>query len=413
MDGKFRVVRVRKAVFYSFSGSAMVRWFVVLVTAWAGLVSLARAETVILKDGTFVEGKIVLETSRSIRIDSRFGTRTFLKKDIDQIIETIDPADAQTDRFDQLPEALKAVLNARAEYKLKQYDRALSRIEPFFDYSQDKAIRIQIDWLRIELNERLGRWELVKKLLTEKLEQGTPREMTRAQAHLDILNANPNFDLRYVGERHMRNFLRTDHLRERAREDASLRDAEVMEAALEEYCEQLLDKDELSVKAFSDVLDFQTTFDALSEVSGRGGLENHLPYLEELKKAEASLYKAQSILGDYGAAFELDLIRTELEHLLVVGYRMLIELIEASPEQFDPPVDPTTGRLTPDGRREWRRLSDEFIEKARPLQRLLEYMRDKAERYPRDLKQLQDIVIDFQERIDQWVKAVKRGRSRL
>ncbi len=390
----------------------MTKWVLVLV---CGLLACAvpriNAETVILKDGTFVEGKVVRKTSRMVRVETRFGPRSILKRDIDQIIATIDPADVDASHFDELTPALQAVLNAQADYKLKKYDRALARIEPFLADTSNRAVAMKIDWMHIEILERLGRWDQVKELLNDKVETGTPREKTRAQAHLDIFEANPAFDLRFVGKRHARNFLISPSLRERARNAGSLRDAAVMRAALEEYCEQLLVKDKLSVKAFADLLDPQKTYEALTRPR-RGSIEKRLPYTKDLQKAEASLYKAQSVLGDYGAAFELDLIRTEMVHLLDVGNRLLNELLEANPGLYQPPVNPSTGRWTAEGRREWRRRCDDFIAKARPLQALLNYMKEKTERYPRDLKRLYDIVKDFEERIGQNVRSVKRDRNR-
>jgi hypothetical protein len=50
----------------------------------------ARAETIVLKDGTFIEGKITLQTSTSVHVDTRFGVRAFARKEIDQIVESID-----------------------------------------------------------------------------------------------------------------------------------------------------------------------------------------------------------------------------------------------------------------------------------------------------------------------------------
>jgi hypothetical protein len=374
--------------------------------------SPARSQTVILKDGTFVEGEIIRETSRTVRIDTRFGTRTFLKKDIERIVESVGQADLDANRFHELPPVIRTVLNAQADYKLGDYDKAYKRLEPYRDYKEQPAIRIRIDWLFIDLYQRQGRWDQARRLLEDKLENGTPREKVRAKAHLDIFEINPQYDLRYVGERHARNFISDEKLLELAREPGSLRDHRIMRAALEEYCEQLLVQDELSVKAFADRLNFDQTYEAVKNAPLTGDLTYHLPYVNDLKKAEASLYKAQSILDDYGAAFELDLVRTELDHLLTVVNRMINELLESSPEGYNPPVDSVTGRLTADGRREWVRRCDEFVDLARPLERLLAYMMDKAERYPRDLELIYRILTEFKERMDQVVKAVRRNRDR-
>src|SRR5437773_1063856 len=49
---------------------------------------MARGETVVLKNGSFVEGQVVLQTATSLRVKTRFGTRTFSKKDVDQVMES-------------------------------------------------------------------------------------------------------------------------------------------------------------------------------------------------------------------------------------------------------------------------------------------------------------------------------------
>lgn len=377
------------------------------------LAAAGKAETVILKDGTFIEGDITLETSRSIRVETRFGTRTFLKKDVDQILQSVGTFEANREGdFNELPAPVKAVLNAQADYKLGHYERALSRLEPYRDYQENRALRIQVDWLIIEINERLGRWETVKQLLEDKEQQGTPREQIRAKAHLDLFEANPDYDLRYVGEKHARNFIGDEQLRDRAKQPGALKDAEIMRIALEEYCKQLLIEDKLSVKHFADRLDVDETYETIKDLPPAARLSDRLPYMDDLKKAEASLYKAQSVLGDYGVAFETDLVRTELTHLLTVGGRLYNDAVQTSPENFEPASDPRTGLLTPAGRTEWRRRCDEFLERVRPLDRLIDYMIDKAQRYPRGLRSLNEGLSDFRERLDQTVKAVKRARGR-
>lgn len=372
----------------------------------------AWAETIILKDGTFVEGRITLKTSRSIRIETRFGTRTFARREVDQIIEDLEASGLDASAgFEELPAPLKAVLNAQADYKLKHYQRALARLEPFRNES-NRAIRIQIDWLVIEIFERLGRWETIHRLLKEKQDRGTPRERIRAKAHLDVFKANPEYDLRYVGEKHARNFIRNDRVMHRARERGSLQDAEVMRLALEEYCEQLLVKDELSVKVFTDRLNVDETYEVIKELPSGARLADRLPYMVDLKKAEASVSKAQSILGDYGVAFEADLARAELAHLLSVLQRVEAEILELSPENFTPASDPRTGRLTPQGRTAWRERCNEFLTSVRPFMALIGYMKDKAQRYPRRLLQVYKLLVDNHERYDQMIKAVKRARNR-
>jgi len=154
------------------------------------------------------------------------------------------------------------------------------------------------------------------------------------------------------------------------------------------------------------------TYEALKRAPASGELGDHLPYVDALKTAEASLNKAQSILGEYGRAFELDLLRTEVDHLIAVASRMLNEMFESSPETFVPASDPQTGRLTGDGRQQWQARCDDFINKSKPALRLLDYMIVKAERYPRDLNALHQWLTDLRERIEQAVRAAKKERDK-
>ena len=389
----------------------MNRWMALIAPlAWVAPVA---AETVILKNGAFVEGEVTLQTSTTVRVKTRFGERSFSRKDIEQIIESVDHADPDAvNKFAELPPAHKAVLNAQADYDLQNYERALSRLEPLRDYQENKAIRMKVDWLVLEINERLARWDVVKKMLEDKKEHGTPPEKTRAKAHLDIFEVNSDYDLRFVGKKHARNFILDEETRNRAKEPQSLRDATIMRLALEEYCEQLLVEDKLSVKAFGDKLKLDATYEAIKKASGSGDFSSTLPYLNDLKAAEAALFKAQAVLGDYGSAFELDLLRTELNHLLAVGQRMDKDLEKVSPETLTPGFDPRNGQLTPDGRRQWQQRCDEFLNAVKPLTRLIEYMVKQTERYPRELEEVHDLLRDISERLAQSIKAVKKARDR-
>lgn len=389
----------------------MNRW-TALIAALASLAPAA-AETVILKNGAFVEGEVSLQTSTTVRVKTRFGERSFSRKEIEQIIESVDHTDPDAvNKFAELPPAHKAVLNAQADYDLKNYERALSRLEPLRDYQENKAIRMKIDWLIIEINERLARWDEAKKMLEDKKEHGTPPEKIRAKAHLDIFEANPDYDLRFVGKKNARNFILDEETRNRAKEAQSLRDAAIMRLALEEYCEQLLVEDKQSVKAFGDKLKLDATYEAIKKASGAGDFAANLPYFSDLKAAENALNKAQAVLGDYGSAFELDLLRTELNHLLAVGQRMDKDLEKVSPETLTPGFDPRSGQLTPDGRRQWQKRCDEFLTAAKPLTRLIEYMVKQTERYPRELEDVHDLLRDISERLAQNIKAVKKARDR-
>ncbi len=371
------------------------------------------AQMIVLKDGTFIEGRIVVRTSRSVRIETRFGSRSVSRSRIDRIIDSVDELDPEAvSDFDDLAPGTRAVLNAQADYDLGRYHRALDRLETLRDGGDDPALRVRSDWLVIELSERLGNWDKVDQLLRAKLQDALPPERVRAKAHLDIFGANAAYDLRYVGDKHARNFLSDPDLRNRAREPQSLRDHNVMRAALEEYCEQLLVEDEMSVKAFAAGLDSEKTYLAVRNAGGQGDIFTHLPYLDSLFGAEAALFKAQAILGDYGRGFELDLVRSELTHLMGVAERLFKEAVGVSPETFRPPFDRRNGRLTGEGRAAWILRCDEFLKRAKPVSRLYAYMRKKVERHPHALRDLRDLLTDRDERFDEMVKAVKKAKGR-
>lgn len=389
-----------------------------LSVSWALWIVVAgshpvRSETIILKDGSFVEGKIVLQTSATVRIETRLGVRSIPRKDIDQIVESIDESGVASQKaFAELPDVTRAVLNAQAEYDLGQYEAALRRIEPFKNYTENQALRIRMDWLNIEINERLGRWDVAKKLLKEKLESGTPGEKTRAKAHLDIFEVNPEYDLRFVGTKNARNFIFDEEMRNEAREPGALKKQKIMRRALEEYCEQLLVEDKLSVKAFAEKLDATKTFEAVKNAPGGGDIGPYLPYMPDLKKAETSIIKAKAILGDYSSAFELDLVRAEINHLIVVFDNLSRETFSQSPENFQPPFDRASGLLTADGRRQWQERCDRFLESAKPLVRLAEYMEAKTERFPDTLRDLNKIATNIRQQLQENVRAVKKARDR-
>ncbi len=386
---------------------------VIVVVAMLVWIAPAAAETVILKNGAFVEGEVTVQTSTTVRVKTRFGERSFSRKEIEQIIESVDHADPEAvNKFAELPPAHKAVLNAQADYDLGRYERALSRLEPLRDYQENKAIRMKVDWLIIEINERLARWDVVKKMLEDKKEHGAPPEKIRAKAHLDIFEVNPEYDLRFVGKKNAKNFIRDEETHNRAKEPQSLKDATIMRLALEEYCEQLLVEDKQSVKAFGAKLKLDATYEAIKKASGSGDFSSILPYFKDLKVAEETLFKAQAVLGDYGSAFELDLLRTELNHLIMILERMAADLVRASPETVNPGFDPRSGQLSPEGRRQWQQKCDEFLNAAKPLTRLVEYMLKRTERYPQELRDLHELLTDATERLAQTVKSVKKARDR-
>jgi hypothetical protein len=97
---------------------------------------------------------------------------------------------------------------------------------------------------------------------------------------------------------------------------------------------------------------------------------------------------------------------------MVVRNRMLAEISVASPENFDPPFDSRTGQLTRDGRRQWRELCEAFLERARPVTRLLEYMLDRVDHYPQALRDMRKDLLLTVERYEQMIRDVKKAKGR-
>jgi hypothetical protein len=385
-------------------------WLQLFGIAMSATASTAAADTFILKDGSFVDGSVTLQTSRTVHVDTRYGVRTLLRSDIERVIA--DAESLSSARFSQLPQAVRIVLNAEADYDLGRYERARDRLKALSPEELSSSARLRYDWLVIEIQERLGHWQQVRTMLERQTAGGNPGAQIRAQAHLDILNANENYDLRYVGEKHARNFIQSASLMSLAKHPGSLRDREIMRIALEEYCEQLLVEDDLSVKRFAEKLDVQAIYDAVKNTPHTGHIAKHLPYMNDLQRAETTLAKTQAILGDYGSAFEMDLVRTELHHLLPVMQELFRDAIELSPERLTPSFDRRTGELTKDGQMQWRKRCDEFLEAADPFARLVDYMTERVNHYPRALRDLRNMLMDNQRRGDAMIKAVKKARSR-
>ncbi|RME40018.1 MAG: hypothetical protein D6788_04270 [Planctomycetota bacterium] len=373
----------------------------------------AYAETVVFADGGFMPGKLVRQNRRFVYLETRFGLRIYAKKDVVEIVED-EASDAvpESTPFEQLPPAWRAILNAEADYRLGHYKRAMERIQPFLEHPPDPGAKRRLDWLLIRLLERQGKWAQVVRLLKEKQTHGRPEERVRAKAHLDILEANPDRNLRYVGEKHARLFITDAALLEETRQKGSLQDERVMRKALEEYCEQLLVENRFSIKAFADKLDVDTTYKACLAFPRAGDVGKYLPYMEDLKRAEITLVKAQAILGDYGSAFELDLVRTEINHLQDVLLRFVRELEKVDPDKLQPAFDARTGLLTPQGRAEWQQRCDETLKLAQPFHRLLEYMNERITRYPDAFQDYKEFLHAVLKDVEEAIKAVKRARNR-
>lgn len=385
-----------------------------------GLSNYASAETFIFKSGRFFEGKILRETSKTYLIETPYGNRTVKKEDIEEILEDFDFSDADSlARFEKLPDVVRALMNARADYLLKNYDRAMERIEPYKDYDKRKGVRIELDWLRIELYCRLARWEDAREMLDKKKESGSPREITRAEAYLDIFDRNPDYDLRYIGTTHARQFLRlvNRHLRDRAREPNSLSDVEIFHAALQEFCEQRLLQADSSVRALEAALNRQEILQAIADMPPTVDVERYLPYAKELKMAEDSLYEVDAVLPGYGVSYDRAIIRTECEFFVQEVYLGALHgwVMQRNPNSVNWAFDPVTGRLNRESRQLLQEVCDEFVERQRKVIQITEYLLHKTEDHPRAFATYNELfkaVIEHHENLILWAKRV-RSKSRV
>ena len=396
----------------------MTRLYMLMLAVAIGVgLSQSDAATIILKDGSIIEGEILIETSSTIRIKTLFDVRSIKRRDIDKVFGAdLDSGDSggATAEFDALPEGVKALLNARADYKLGRYERVLERLDGLIDRPADAVNQSEILWLAIESYERLARWSEVDDLLKRAKEKGTYRDQLRAKAHLAIFKSNPKRDLRVVGKSFARNFL-PKQLVPRSREADSLSDIGLMRWALSEYCDQMLRNEKTSIQAMEERMDERVTLKAVKELpkGARGSnLLQSMPYYDDLRKVEKSIYKAQAVLPGYADAFVLDMVRAEAQHLTDVLFALFDEALEDSPYTLDLQKDPRTGKLSADARRTWQEACDRFLERTATLVSLDKYLREKTSGYPKELSYLRKLLLDLSERLNQMRQSVARRRNR-
>jgi hypothetical protein len=278
------------------------------------------------------------------------------------------------------------IANAQAEYAMKRYDRIVPRLEPLLETEADEEQKSEIRWLIIEAHERLAEFEDAFELLEEIKAHGSRRDRIRATAHLDIFEQNPRGTLRRVGERVARKFLSHEQ-RIRGKKQNALADADMMKAALEEYCYQILTDEEVSMQALRESMQHPYTLAAIREMPSRSSkVASYLPFAEDLDKVEESLERVDAILPGYAQSYQIDLVRSEADHVYGVLVELFREVMDRYPD-YEPPSD-ETGRLTKEGREEWRERCEEFAEAIRPLLVIAEYLEEKVSRYPNRLREL-------------------------
>ncbi|MCA9250328.1 MAG: hypothetical protein R3E58_18455 [Phycisphaerae bacterium] len=382
----------------------------------------AVGDTIVLKDGTIVEGEILRESTRFVKIKTRFGDKSYKRNKIEKIIKENREGSAvfsinNVREYTELTDLAKALKNADALYELGRFDEIPPLVEPLIGQGTEFDDS-RIKWLLIENYERKGDWAKVDEMLEEMSKSKLESDKLRAKAHKDIFEENPEHNVRKIGGVRTKDFMERD-MRNKAKVKDSLQDREIMRAALLEYLNQIVRNDKISVGAFADSLNPEETYNAIMEViqdkdnpERRLVVEETLPYMDLLRKTEQSIYKAQAILPGYASGFELDLVRNELLHLERV-YRNLIAMLSAAyPDNRNFSFGGDDGRLTADQRDQWREACDEFLNLSRPMTKLIEYLLKRARGFPDKLTPFIKQWEDTLERVKQMEQNTNRNRER-
>jgi len=380
---------------------------------------IASADTLVLVDGTVIEGTIVYESEKYVKIETRFGRKTYRRKKISEIIkenveESALHAIGTTRSFKALTDVAQELKNAEALYALGRYEEIPERVIPL----QGKGTtfdEMRIRWLLIETYERQAKWDKVNELLDKTLEDGREPDKIRARAHKDIFEENnsPPYSLRKIGGRRAKEFLTREQWIDGKRRDA-LADGEMMRAALLEYIDQILRNERISLYKFQEDLEIEDTLELINEriEAGAARVTNELPYFDQMEKVQQTLYRVDAILPGYARGYELELVRIEAEHLGEVVNRLFEIALEAYPEGMNLATEGDSNRLTPDARRQWREASDAFLRICRPLLEITEYMLSRVRAFPVALREFIRLYEDVQERLEQMMHATVRNRNR-
>ena len=142
-----------------------------------------------------------------------------------------------------------------------------------------------------------------------------------------------------------------------------------------------------------------------------GGLEKHLPYGEMLREVAESLERAHAILPHYADGYMLDLVRTEAEHLSQAIDVVFRNLVGRYPESFSYAYDPLNGKLTKEGREQWRENCETFLTESKPLTLVVRYQLKKVAPYGRELRDLNRQLRDTLDRLEQMREAITRKKD--
>jgi hypothetical protein len=251
-------------------------------------------------------------------------------------------------------------------------------------------------------------------MLEEVEKIGRRQDKLRAQAHLDIFRQNDEYRLEKINDRLSKDFLPKEpqNLYLKGKERNALADRQLMELALIEYVEQILRDEKSGLDAFRRSLDVEQSVQSIREMPPAARLEKYLPYADKLKDVEKSIEKAGGILPTYTRGYDLDLVRTETQHLSEVMEVVFRDLVNNYPDNFDYAFDPQTGKLTKEGREQWRENCETFLDDSTPLEIMGEYMLKKLERYPRELRRLHRTVQASLKLLTEMREAINRKKGR-
>ena len=279
------------------SESVSTIWIVVI----AGLVLIgaampAWADTIVLKNGMIVEGTIARESAKYVVVKTKHGRKSFRRSDIDRIVKESDEGSAveairTIKNFDDLSEIARELKNAEALYDLGRFDDIPARVEPWLGKGT-KFDDMRIRWMLIETYERQAKWNKVERLLKQTLEDGREPDKIRAKAHLDIFKQNPGHTLRKIevvkGKRKRATEFLSREMRNLGKKPNALQDRKMMEAALVEYVDQILQQEDVSVESFKENLDVDETFAIIQKAidAGSRNVVRTLPYTDDLRKVE-------------------------------------------------------------------------------------------------------------------------------
>jgi hypothetical protein len=384
------------------------------------LATTVQADSILLDDGTTIQGTIIREGRTRVVIQTEFGRKSIPKRRIKSMVRDADASlprgtlPEAVQHFENLDLLSREVANARALYALGRYDEIVPRLAPLQNAEDSRDEQFELRWLIIQSHQRLGRFDETIAMLREMKAGDREADRIRATAYLDILDQNPpDRSLRRVGRVLTRQFLsREDRIK--AKDPNALADETLMRKALEEYCDQLLVDEKVSIRAVERELDLELTLEAFRDLpKAASRLDQYLPFAEDVRNVRASLDRVEAILPGYAQSYEVALVRTLAMHLYEVLDDLFNQALAEHPEPA-PSGDPR-GNLTPEERVQWREYCQEFDKALRPLLMIAEYARERVAKHPENLRYLNDMYRDIIARLEQ-VRATtnkKRGRTRV